>query len=117
MDPLDPLQQQPERRHRAQALIGILGCSKQFHVRDHVVGSVEAACGTDRTRARADSRIPAIPAAARPCGRTWIAENRSSWASLVMNTRSSSPVASSTAPTTSSPSLRATSSQESLFAG
>ena len=41
----------------------------------------------------AASRTPAMPPAARPCGRTAAAGNRSSWASEVMSTRSSSPVA------------------------
>ena len=36
--------------------------------------------------------MPAMPPAARPCGRTGDAGKRSSWASLVMKTRSSSPV-------------------------
>ncbi len=35
-----------------------------------------------------ESRTPAIPPAARPCGRTEAAPNRSSCPSLVMNTRS-----------------------------
>ncbi len=57
------------------------------------------------TAARADSRMPAIPAATRPCGRTEAAGNRSSWASVVMNTRSQSSLVSWTAPTTRSPGL------------
>ena len=60
---------------------------------------------------------PAIPPAERPCGRTLSAPNRNSWASLLMNTRSQSALVSSTAPTTSSPSLSAITSHESRFAG
>src|SRR5262249_61918199 len=57
------------------------------------------------TEARADSRMPAIPPAGRPCGRTAAAGNLSNWASVVMNTRSQSSLGSWTAPTTRSPGL------------
>ena len=58
-----------------------------------------------------------MPPAARPCGRTAPARNRSSWASLVMNTRSASSLASWTAPTTRSPSLSEITSNSVAFAG
>ena len=64
------------------------------------------------TRAGA-SLIPAMPPAARPCGRTAAAPKRSSCASLVTKTSSSVLVASSTAPTTWSPSLSAITSNSS----
>ncbi len=51
------------------------------------------------------SRMPAMPPPERPCGRTPSAPKCSSWASEVTKQSVSSPVASSTAPTTSSPSL------------
>ena len=54
----------------------------------------------------APSLMPAMPPPDRPCGRTPEAGKWSSWASVEMKQSSSSPVASSTAPTTSSPSLR-----------
>ena len=63
--------------------------------------------------ARRASLMPAMPPAARPCGRTAEAGKRSSCASEVMKTRSSSPSRSSTAPTTSSPSLSAMTSHSS----
>ena len=47
-----------------------------------------------------------MPPPERPCGRTPEAGKWSSWASVEMKQSSSSPVASSTAPMTSSPSLR-----------
>ena len=55
----------------------------------------------------AASFIPAIPPAGRPWGRTEPAEKCSSCPSEEMKAKSSSPVASSAAPTTMSPSLRA----------
>ncbi len=57
------------------------------------------------TEARADSRMPAIPPAARPCGRTAAAGNLSNWASVLMSTRSQSSLGNWTAPTTRSPGL------------
>ena len=51
------------------------------------------------------TRTPAMPPPARPWGRTPSAPKCSSWASEVTKHSVSSPVASSTAPTTSSPSL------------
>ena len=59
--------------------------------------------------------MPAIPPAPRPCGRTAEALKWSSWASEVTKTSSSSPERSSTAPTTSSPSLSAMTSQVDPF--
>ena len=61
--------------------------------------------------------MPAIPPAARPCGRTDPAPNRSSWASEVMKTRSWSSLASWTAPTTRSPSFSEMTSKSAAFCG
>ena len=69
------------------------------------------------TVTRADSRMPAIPAAARPCGRTAAAGNLSSWASVVMNTRSQSSVVSCTAPITRSPGLSEMTSNSDVLPG
>ena len=60
------------------------------------------------------SRTPAMPPPERPWGRTPSAPKCSSWASVVMKHRVSSPVCSSTAPTTSSPSLSPITSQSRL---
>ena len=55
-----------------------------------------------------------MPPPLRPCGRTPAAVKWSSWASELMKQSSSSPVRSSTAPTTSSPSLSPITSHSSL---
>ena len=68
----------------------------------------------ETTRAPAASLMPAMPPPDRPCGRTWPAPKCSSWQSLVTKHSASSPVRSSTAPTTSSPSLSEMTSQSSL---
>src|SRR5690606_31940304 len=78
-----------------------------------------AAAGTTpkcTARAPAASLMPAMPPAARPCGRTLLAAKCSSCASLETNTSSSSS-ALVAAPTTSSPSLSVITSQTSPFAG
>src|SRR5690606_11668976 len=59
-----------------------------------------------RTAASLASLMPAMPPPLRPWARTPEALKCSSWASSVTNTSSSSPVVSSTAPKTWSPSLR-----------
>ena len=64
------------------------------------------------TRAASCREMPAIPPAARPCGRTLPASKRSSWASLVTRT-STSESAAVPAKTTRSPSAREMTSQES----
>ena len=69
------------------------------------------------TEAPADSRTPAMPPAARPCGRTEDAGKRSSCASDVTNTSSSDSPDSWTAPTTRSPGRSAISSNSSRFCG
>ena len=58
-----------------------------------------------------------MPPAARPCGRTEEAANRSSCASDVMNTSSSDSPDSCTAPTTRSPAFSVISSNSSRFCG
>ena len=63
------------------------------------------------------SRMPAMPPAARPCGRTEEAAYRSSCASDVMNTSSSDSADSCTAPTTRSPDFSVISSNSSRFCG
>jgi len=69
------------------------------------------------TSVPAASRMPAMPPAARPWGRTADAGKRSSRASLVMNTSSASAPGSCAAPTTRSPCFSAISSKESLACG
>ncbi len=69
------------------------------------------------TEASSASEIPAMPPAGQPCGRTSVAEYFNSCASVVTNTRSSSPVVSSIAPATESPSLRVIASNTSRFLG
>ena len=61
-------------------------------------------------------RIPAMPPAVRPCGRTFPASNVSSEESDAMNTRRSSSAASA-ANSTESPSLRSMTLQESIVVG
>jgi len=61
--------------------------------------------------------INAIPPALRPCGRTADAAKCSSWASLLMNTRSWSSLTSWTAPTTRSRSFSPMISNSSRFCG
>ncbi|MCY1370078.1 hypothetical protein D9M69_571530 [compost metagenome] len=65
----------------------------------------------------AASLIPAMPPAVRPCGRTFAALKRSSWACLVRNTRSTSSAPAGSTPTTVSLSLRAMTSQSSRLRG
>src|SRR5215472_2451839 len=69
------------------------------------------------TDAPDDSRMPAMPPAGRPCGRTEAAANRSSCASEVMNTSSASSSEAWTAPITRSSSRRVISSNSSRLAG
>ena len=66
--------------------------------------------------APSDSRMPAMPPAERPWGRTESAGNRSAWASEEMSTMSS-PGADSAAPTTVSPSPRGMRSQSRRVGG
>ena len=71
-------------------------------------GTAEAAM----TRAPWRREMPAMPPAPRPCGRTFEASKRSSWASEVTSVRMSESAAVA-AKTTRSPSARAITSQES----
>ena len=87
------------RRHLERAGLGAgQGVGGPGRGDDDVVGARGRPPRRRSTVAPGESRMPAIPPAARPCGRTADAGKRSSWASLVTKTRSSSPSRSAAAP-------------------